>query len=270
MTRLLSVIVSTTAASVRKRLPHQLMNIAQHPRVELGFVLQRGVNPAEGDSVPDFLRLANDNGIPVYIFDELGLSRSRNRAIDVAEGRYIYLCDDDVELDVDALLSIAERAESQSLSIAAFRVRQGSGDYKSYPLRERRIGLLGAASLHSANFIIQRSMLREAKVRYPEDMGLGTELPTGEEYVFVAALLRHGAEARYFPIVAVHHPDVSSGQSFPRDVRDVRAKRVMLDRVFGHLSVLFRLAFALRKARMAAKRMTLRQFFGEMLWGARQ
>lgn len=58
-----------------------------------------------------------DNRVAVYHQDNLGLSSTRNRAMRLARGRYIYFLDADDLLERDALLLLSERADADQLDI---------------------------------------------------------------------------------------------------------------------------------------------------------
>lgn len=262
----LSIVVSTVIEHSPSHRLLELIRLARNPAAEVAVVIQTGNGELHGNEWGAFKDNAENLGVRIAVQSGKGLSRSRNEAIRLAGSRWIYFCDDDVEPNLTVLLNLAERADQHGLDILAFRVAQAGRDYKKYPSRETRIGIHNAAKLHSANIIVRRSFVEMSGVLFPEDMGLGTDMPTGEEYVFLAGLLRAGARGAYVPVVAVEHPDVSSGQSFPRDIRDIIAKRRMFDRIFGKRAWFYRLIFALKKTPRVIGRVPIRSYFDELVW----
>lgn len=76
----------------------------------------------------------NDDRVAVYHQDNLGLSSTRNRAMRLARGRYVYFLDADDLLEDDALAVLSRRADADQLDIVYL---DGQSFYDDETLVER-------------------------------------------------------------------------------------------------------------------------------------
>ena len=180
--------------------------------------------------------------------DYPGLSKSRNCALSNVETKYAFIMDDDVEFDVEKMQFLISWMEANEVDVATCQHQFENGAFpKKYKPDSFRHNLLSVAKVSSIDICINIESLRKAGVCFDERFGLGTELPSGEEYIFLADCLRHGLDVRYYPITIGVHPAVTSGMDFYSSSNKVLAKREMLKRVFGWSSVFFIFAFWLKK-----------------------
>lgn len=174
-----------------------------------------------------------------------GLSESRNSAIDRCTTPYLLFSDDDIELDSIGIQALAQELQNApNLSFAAGwrRNRLPTSGRKSgvYDLHKINSGRLCAPEL-----MIRHSVMKGMGVRFDTRFGIGTDLPTGEDYIFVCDMLDAGAKGRAFPLVVGTHPDTSTGDIWS-DPDILRARRAVLARCFGKTAWAVRAAYALR------------------------
>ena len=96
--------------------------------------------------------------------------------------------------------------------------------------------------------IIRVDAIRQFGVVFDENFGAGSENYLGDEYIFVADLLRAGGKAEFVPITIATNPEDSSGSGWGTS-RDRVARARVFTRVFGALAPLVRLGFGLRRRR---------------------
>lgn len=212
------------------------------PRIHWIMVIQK----PEGDPASHF---GERPDVTVLTSEETGLSRSRNKAVEQATTPWILLCDDDIEVDVQGVLALLERAESLGGegSRAGFvwgRLHRGDGAWMArYPEDGTELSLRSARAVQSASLMISRTALEQTGIRFDPCFGLGTPLPTGEEYILTTDLLKAGWRGWHAsPSVGVH-PDDCSGAIWGDRAVD-RGRAAVYGRVFGCLAPLLRARYA--------------------------
>ncbi len=199
----------------------------------------------------------------VYICsDTIGLSISRNIAISNSNGEISYILDDDVVIDYSSVRYIQDVFKSKKVDIAQFQVSTKNGHFKKYKHNERRLGLLDLAKISSIEIAFKTDFIRENGVLFPEDMGLGTSFPSGEEYVFLVHAYKKKADIVFFPLTTVTHPPVSSGMDFFSTPNKLKAKKIMFSKAHGKtLGRLFYIAFLLKKLNVIIKNKSIKNVF---------
>lgn len=178
-----------------------------------------------------------------------GVARSRNAAIDNAERRYLLFCDDDVIVDLEGVRAGIEELRRTGKALVLGRGADPTGALrKRYPTSVRPLTLLNSAKAATYEMLVDVEQVRAAGVRFDERFGAGVPLHLGDEYIFVADLLRAGLGADAVPFVFGVHPVVSSGSTWGTRA-DIHARAVALNRVFGAFAPAVRIAFAAKHAR---------------------
>lgn len=129
---------------------------------------------------------------------ERGLSRSRNMALEHAQGEICLLCDDDeiFESDYKSTILNSFRKISQA-DIIAFDVENKVTRLKR---NVRQIGYLNSLKLSSCQLAFRRKAILEKGIRFDVDMGAGSGNGCGEENKFLLDCLRAGLKIYYVPI----------------------------------------------------------------------
>ena len=79
--------------------------------------------------------------------------------------------------------------------------------------------------------------------------GVGNQIATGDENIFLTDALRRGFKILYLPYPIVKHPDASSGRDLYRNPALIRAKGGMFFRIFGWKAYGVCALFAVKKQR---------------------
>ena len=230
-----------------------------------------GLDPAAWPAAPglDYLVLAQEAGDPrvaaclaalearpdvaVHRLATTGLSRSRNAALDAAQGEIVLIADDDVTHLPGAHAGIraffAENPGGQPPRRPVLHARRAPAQaLRPAPPVACAAGPRAASRATSWRFAA--APVRAAGIRFDEAFGAGAGTPAflGEEYIFVADCLAAGLRGAYVPLpVSVHPPD-SSGFVWAGPAA-ARARAAAITRVFGPAAAPMRLAFALKNAR---------------------
>lgn len=178
-----------------------------------------------------------------------GVARSRNAAVDFADRRYLLFCDDDVEVCLDGVLAGVDHLQRTGAALALGRGITPEGRLRKTYLsdRPRRLRLTNAAKAATYEMLVDVRQVRAMGLRFDERFGAGARYFLGDEYIFIADLLRAGLSAEAVPFVFGVHPCDSSGVRWGGP--DLRARAVVLNEVFGRLAPPARAAFALRRWR---------------------
>jgi len=194
--------------------------------------------------------------VTLRLLDSLGLSNSRNAALELAVDDLVLFADDDVGLNLEGIRQLAACfAEDPDLALAVgWRAEQFSADAVSAPLTRFNSGRVCAPE-----FMVRRSVIQALGVRFDPDFGLGARHGVGEDYVFVTDILRAGGKGWTWPVVTGTHPHASTGDRWDEPAL-LAARRAVLTRVFGRWAGPVRLAYALRHRRRFAGVTQLLQF----------
>ena len=125
------------------------------------------INQCDEDKIFEERRLSGT--IRCISTTERGLSRSRNKAIDNANGDYCLICDDDERLEKDySQKIIAAFDKYKDADIIAFKVKIGN---KKYPERGGRIGYIKSLRVSSVQIALRLSSIRRAGIKFDINFG---------------------------------------------------------------------------------------------------
>ena len=184
-----------------------------------------------------------------------GLSKSRNVAIDLCDTAYAYIMDDDVKFYPEKIQDVVALMERDAVDVATC---QFCYETRGLPARYKKESydhdLISAAKVASIEICVNVESIRSKRIRFDERFGLGSELPSGEEYIFLADCIKNGLRVRYYPILIGQHPDFVSGADFYTDFKKIMAKREMIKRVWGWKSPFLIFAFWMKKMPLVLRR----------------
>ena len=199
---------------------------------------------------------------------EKGTGRSRNCAMENADGDLFYLCDDDLIFKEDFYRNIMEAsAQFTSADIMTFKVETTDNQpYKDYPLSSFPHNLRSSATVSIVEMVIRKAAYQKGLVNFDERFGLGTKYNTGEEFIMLSDGLKKGLKAVYVPEYLVQHPPISSGKIFNKEV--AFDKGAMIAKVYGWKFLIIDGLFAIRKYREYKKSLGLFTFIYHIYKGS--
>lgn len=132
---------------------------------------------------------------------EKGLSRSRNKLLQNATGDICIITDDDVEYLSDYVKTIEEAYELlPQADIIVFRFTHEKGkETRARYSKIKRLHMWNISKAASVEITFKRENVLNAKILFNNEIGLGTEFPTGEENAFLADALRAGLKIYHYP-----------------------------------------------------------------------
>lgn len=181
----------------------------------------------------------------VQPLDSLGVSASRNAALDIAGGDFLLFADDDVTLDLAGVERLrAALAADPGLAIVTgqcARARTAHG--RGFRLRHWNCARFGTPEI-----MVRLAAIRAQSVRFDTDFGIGARHGLGEEFVFLTDALKAGLKGRHLPVRIGTHEGGSTGTDWENPA-NAPARLAVMSRVFGRAAPLARLGFALRNRR---------------------
>ncbi len=185
-----------------------------------------------------------------FSLSSTGVAKSRNAAISNASGEFLVFADDDIVFNEKGLKeAISFLDEHPNISLLLTQATDPNGKLrKQYPAKEEKLTLLNSARAATYEMIIRVADIRSKDIRFDESFGAGVENYLGDEYIFIADLIKAGGQGIFVPIVTAIHPENSSGSGWGT-ARDRVARAKVFTRVFGASAPIVRLAFGLRRLR---------------------
>lgn len=143
-----------------------------------------------------------DNDIRMISVNEVGLSKSRNKAIENSKAEICVLADDDL-VYVDNFDEIIENSfnENQDIDILCFCVEGINKKFKNYHKLEKRLNFITSMKVSSVEIAFKRKSIINNNIRFDEKFGSGSkEYKMGEENIFLAQCLKKGLKIKFIPI----------------------------------------------------------------------
>ena len=170
--------------------------------------------------------------------NEIGLSKSRNLAIENAKADICLLADDDIvyENNFESIIINAFNL-NPSADIITFKMNDFKGNsFKDYPIIKKH----NKKSLSFVNSVViafRRNSIISNKVFFDENFGLGSTFQTADEYVFLRNALNLNLNIVFHNEVILSHPVDSSGKDVASD-RILFAKGALFYKYYNVLSLL--------------------------------
>lgn len=139
-----------------------------------------------------------------------GLSHNRNHSIKHATGDICLIADDDLSYESHQLQAVVDTFRNNpQVDIALFK--HSGDDNKWYPDFEFDLISMPRGYYITSFEIAFRCESVAGKVLFDPRLGAGTNLPAGEESVFINDAIKAGLSCRFFPITIVHHNGLPTG-----------------------------------------------------------
>lgn len=190
----------------------------------------------------------------LHSFKEKGLSKSRNRAIELCDSDIALISDDDVKYidNIDNIITNAFK-ENPNADIITFQIKTPENQLfnENYKSSKFTHNIKTIMSVSSVEIAFRTQSIRTKNLLFDEKFGLGTKYPTGEEAIFLNDAIKKGLKVIFLPIPIVLHPKESSGGMFNNNPDLIKAKGAMLYRIFGNISYLVSILFAIKKFKIS-------------------
>lgn len=248
----LTIAISTLNGGILNCSP---LSIMKDERINVIYIHQ-----VTHDCVIDFTDIYNKlmesyANVKIITTHEVGLSLSRNMAIDCCETDYLIFSDDDNDY-ISNLYDLVARYihHYNEPELLSFKITDKKGQpFKVYSEREYKHSNRTLMRLSSIENIYKRKFLIENKIRFNELFGLGATYPSCEQPLFGRDILNNNGRAFYVPEVLAYHPLENSGDMF-YTTKNALARKKMFQIFFGEfLGTIVYIYFSFTKLKKVPK-----------------
>lgn len=199
----------------------------------------------------DFLMkdLTLDKDLDYQHLSTIGVTNSRNKAIDYCKSKYLWFMDDDISI-LDELNNICD-INFSSLAGVTLRVTDETGNFrKRYPDAGKIITRRDSLSVGTIELIVDVEFIKLHGIYFPVEMGAGSLLPVGDEAVFLSRIICNGGMIKHVDLSPISHPKESSGTQDNK--LTIISKGYMLKKVYGFKGI-FPLIYLIFKLKGGSK-----------------
>ncbi|CAH1522046.1 Glyco_trans_2-like domain-containing protein [Vibrio owensii] len=179
----------------------------------------------------------NDSRCKIIKIGSFGVTKSRNVAIKNVTTEYIWFMDDDIDVLEEQVFEFISEMPIEAEVISTRVLNETGKPRKRYPEKGYITAKRRTLGVGTIELIAKVRFLKENKINFPEFMGAGTDLPVGDEAVFVSKILDSKGRLYHCDKSMVIHPDDSSGKNI--DLRTIKSKGLMIRIVFGYVKSIF-------------------------------
>ena len=200
--------------------------------VKLILVHQVASEPSSSAYKEEIEGLSKNDWFTYHSLESLGLTKSRNIALEACKTQFVWIMDDDIDIFVDNVVSLIRQLPS--LTDKAVITTEGNWGLrrKKYPKNGAELTDKNILRVASCEMFINKKILQETNVRFREDMGVGgNEVIIGEEAVFLSDLKKKGFKHFHKSIATFSHPEESTGSLV--STQRVFSKGVVIKRCFS-------------------------------------
>lgn len=210
------------------------------------------INQSEGSK---FNYISDQNDIKIHSFSEKGISKSRNRNLQLLHEKIGLITDQDIMFKTGFQDLIIEAFEQDpGADIITFQIEDEQGKpFKKYKQHSFWMNQRDIMKVSSVEIAFKTRAIMENKIKFDEEFGLGSMFPTGEETIFLSDALHKGLKIKYVPKPLVIHPKGTSGHNFENNEQLIAAKGAMFFRIFGIKAYMISIIFALKKYRKSSE-----------------
>lgn len=146
-------------------------------------------------------RLEKHGNLQVFESSQLGLSNSRNQALDLAENDSICQIADDDMVFVDNYERIVAKAyeEFPHADLIVFHVDRGGHSQEKARLKKGPVGFLASMKISSVQVTLKKASIVKMGITFDNRFGIGAKYASGEENIFLFDCLRQGLKIYSYP-----------------------------------------------------------------------
>lgn len=194
----------------------------------------------------DTHELVENIAINVIVLDNIGLSKSRNAAINNADSDFIWFLDDDVQItnqDINAALAIINENQADFYRIKIGCIEWQDKTFKKYK-NVKSPSKLNLLQISSIEIIANLNFIKNKQIKFNENIGLGTKYQCNEENNFLIDAWEQGAIFKFIDEVLIRHTCIFEGRVLATneifEIRGATASR------YGFIGYLLLIRWSLR------------------------
>lgn len=230
-----------------------------------GFALV--INQASED-----LEFFEDENIKVYSYNEKGLSKSRNRAIENSDADICLICDDDIIYHKNIGKKILNAFEANpNYDLIAFYVNRSKDFHQKKQGDIHQINFLQSMAIMSVQIAFKRESVIKKKIKFDEKFGAGSDkYICGEENIFLTDCLRNGLKILYVPIEIAKLTETDSTWFTGYNELYFKSKGAVFYRMSKIMYIPLIVLFAFLKRKMYSNEATICQAMKYMKCGCKE
>lgn len=180
----------------------------------------------------------------------IGVAKSRNEVLFAVTTKYLIFGDDDIIFREDDLSRAVDYLEShpECDMVLGSTLDENGSPRKKYSKKKVNLTHFNSAKAATYEMLIRVDAFRKRNLRFDEGFGAGVENYLGDEYILITDLLKSGGKGVFLPLIFAVHPEESSGSDWGSR-KDLKARALVFDRIFGIWAVPIRAAFIVRPSR---------------------
>lgn len=221
-------------------------NVTIQPYIDSYLIIHQVTDGKGEDYHSYFNRVLVGKNVHYIQMYEKGLSKSRNFAIKNSDDSadFLWIMDDDVKVLPHSADTIRQGFADTSCDIL---VVSHSHEFKKRQLSRHKLNLINSAGVASIDICMRKKSIYNV-VKFDECFGLGTDLPSGEEYIFITDAIKSGLKVIKQNEICSLHPFEASGNDFYSTYERVDAKHKMMKRIFNGFGTVFFVVFFFKKS----------------------
>lgn len=205
-------------------------------------------------------KLYERDGVSIYDTAEKGISKSRNKLIELSDADFCIVTDDDISFKKDyqeILLSAYETYPDAD--IICFSLKKGDDIYGIK--KSKKLNYLDLFRVFAVQISFKRESINDINLKYDENFGIGSSIINiGEENIFLTDAYKKGLKIYQIPDILVEHPDEpTTGEFWSKEV--VIDKGAVAKRTLGIFAFMLLTYMLLTKRKFYKKEMSSFEFF---------
>lgn len=211
-----------------------------------------------------------DSANKLFIFNEKGLSKSRNRAISKSTADICVIADDDIEY-VDNYEEIIQQAyeKNTDADIILFKINDKNENRKNAQIKRKKINFINTMRISSNQITFKRNSILK-KIKFDEEFGSGSRYFYGEDAIMIRDALKEKLKVIYIDELICIKPKNKSTWFKGYNKEYFIARGAIFYRLSSKLYLLLILQFAIRKKEKYKENLTMIETIKCMIQGAKK
>ncbi len=213
----------------------------------------------------------NGHRIRFYSFPERGVGKSRNAAIERADGDICLFSDEDIVYEPGYAQAIQEEFDANpNADMILFNI-EIEQERRTYFITERKqVRWYNCGRYGAVSFAIRRQSLLESGVRFSLLFGGGARFSNGEDSLFLKELMDKGYQVYTAPVTIGRECAGDSTWFEGYNEKFFYDRGVLYHYLYGGMAVPFALRFLLAHRKQMCASCSLKQAFGWMRKGVKE
>ena len=212
----INILISTINDGIER-----VQNVLLSPRDDVNYIISHQYTDESYKYIPHYLDRPD---ITISHLKGSGVTKSRNNAIELAEGDIGIFSDDDVTYRHSDINVVKKTfLNNKQVDVAIFKIRTPAGEpeYKAFP--QKVLEYDRAPNVGTVQIAFNIARIKENAIRFDERFGAGQPLLIGsDERLFLHDCINSGLKVFFFPEYIVEHPYESTSKGISKyDIRKV-------------------------------------------------